>query len=256
MSIQRSIRVIYSIYAFLFFLVLMLVLFPAVIIASFFGKIRGGNVIYRLCHFWADAWFAVIGIHHQVSYETPHNRSHQYIFISNHISYLDIPVMLKSVRFQHVRILGKAEMAKIPLFGFIYKNAAVMVRRDDAANRTRSVQILKSILSKNISIFICPEGTFNMTGEPLKNFYDGAFRIAIETQTPIKPILLLDTYDRLNYNDIFSLNPGKCRAVYLEETNTSGMVADDIQMLKEKIYYQMEQALIRYKASWINSAVN
>ena len=90
-----------------------------------------------------------------------------------------------------------------------------------------------------------------MTHHPLKQFYDGAFRIAIETQTPILPTLFLDTYDRLNYKSIFSLNPGKCRAVYLPETSTAGLSAEDLPMLKEKIYRQMEDGLFRYKASWI-----
>jgi 1-acyl-sn-glycerol-3-phosphate acyltransferase len=41
-----------------------------------------------------------------------------------------------------------------------------------------------------------------MTGKPLKEFYDGAFRIAIETGTPIKPVLLLNTYERMHYSSI------------------------------------------------------
>lgn len=249
--IKKPIRIVYSIYGFTCFLLLMFLLFPIFIVASFFGKIKGGNVIYDVCRFWGHAWFLLTGIRHRVIYKVPHDRRKQYIFVSNHISYLDIPTMLISVRKQHMRILGKAEMAKIPLFGFIYKNAAVMVNRKDAAHRSKSVHILKSILKKNISVFICPEGTFNTTHAPLKNFYDGAFRIAIETQTPIKPILLLDTYDRLHYNDIFSFNPGISRAVYLEETITAGMTIDDLQSLKKRIYHQMEEALTRYKANWI-----
>jgi 1-acyl-sn-glycerol-3-phosphate acyltransferase len=229
----------------------MLLLFPVFLIASFFGKIKGGNFIYKACRWWGDTWFLLLGIRHYNIYETPHDRNKQYVFVSNHISYLDIPVMLKTVRKQQIRILGKAEMSKIPLFGFIYKNAAVMVDRSSAAHRTKSVHVLKSILKKNISVFICPEGTFNTSHHPLKNFYDGAFRIAIETQTPIKPIILLDTYDRLHYKNIFSLNPGRSRSVYLPETITTGMTMDDVSSLKKTIYQQMEDALLRYKASWI-----
>lgn len=244
-------RFFFSLYGFASFLILMLLLFPFFIIASFFGKVKGGNIIYSLCRFWADCWFFLIGVHHKNIYEQLHDRSKQYIFVSNHISYFDIPMMMKVIRGQHIRILGKAETAKVPLFGFIYKNAVVMVDRKNAINRTKSLKTLKSILSKNISVFICPEGTFNMTNAPLKDFYDGAFRIAIETQTPIKPILFLDTYNRLNYKSIFSLTPGKSRAVYLEETITSGYSLKDVTFLKEKIYKQMEDCLIRYNVTWI-----
>ena len=90
-----------------------------------------------------------------------------------------------------------------------------------------------------------------MTHQPLKNFYDGAFRIAIETQTPIKPILFLDSYDRLNYNSLFSLTPGRSRAVYLPETETDGLTLKDVATLRNKIYSQMEEGLLRYSATWI-----
>ncbi len=198
----RIFRVIYTLYGFLVFLLLMFILFPSILIASLFGKVRGGNLIYNLCQGWGDVWFFLLGIHHHNIYEADSYPGEQ-IYISNHISYFDIPVMMKAVRRKRVRILGKAEMAKIPLFGFIYKRAVVLVDRSSALKRAGSIKTLKSILNKNISIFICPEGTFNTTHKPLKNFYDGAFRIAIETQTPISPILFLDTYDRLHYDGIF-----------------------------------------------------
>ena len=160
-------------------------------------------------------------------------------------------MMLEVIRHQHVRILGKAEMTKVPIFGYIYKRGAVLVHRDDPEKRSESVQKLIDFIHKKISVFICPEGTFNVTHHPLKQFYDGAFRIAIETQIPILPVLFLDTYDRLNHKSIFSLNPGKCRTVYLPETSTAGLSAKDLPMLKEKIFRQMEDSLVRYKASWI-----
>ncbi len=188
---------------------------------------------------------------HKNIYEEKHDTNQQYIFVSNHISYLDIPVMMKAIRHQHVRILGKAEMTKIPIFGSIYKKGAVLVDRENKKERSRSIKNLIYFLDKKISVFICPEGTFNMTHQPLKDFYDGAFRIAIQTQMPIKPILFLDTYDRLNYNSIFSLNPGKCRAVYLSETSTKDLTVNDVAMLKEKIFMQMKDGLKRYHASWI-----
>lgn len=231
----------------------MLLLFPVFIAASFFGKVRGGNIIYDACRLWADAWMFLIGVSHKNIYEQKHDFSKQYIFVSNHISYMDIPVMMKAIRKQDFRILGKAELGKIPVFGFIFRNAAVSVERKNPEHRAKSINILKSILKKKISVFICPEGTFNETHKPLKEFYNGAFKIAIETQTPIKPVLFLDTYDRLNYKSIFSLSPGRSRAIFLQETETHNLSLNDVPLLKEKIFKQMEEELIKYKASWIPS---
>ena len=249
-------RVLFSVYGFVFFIIVMFCLFPFVVVASFFGKIKGGNIIYSICQLWADIMMVLWGIRHTNIYESPHNRNNQYVFIFNHVSYMDIPIILKAIRGQHFRILGKAEMGKIPVFGLFYRNAVVMVDRSSAEKRASSVQKLKAVIRKGISVVIAPEGTFNMTTKPLEDFYDGAFKIAIETQTPIKPILFLDTYDRLCHKSVFTLTPGKSRAVYLEEISVAGLTARDVAMLKEKVYQLMEKKLIGYKASWINTVQN
>ena len=85
----------------------------------------------------------------------------------------------------------------------------------------------------------------------LKEFYDGAFRIAIETQTPIKPVLFLDAYDRLSYKSIFSLTPGRSRSVFLEEIDVNGYTLENLAELKQKVYDVMEAGLVKYHASWI-----
>lgn len=243
-------RWLYCLYASLTFIVVMLSVMPFVIIGSFFGKIKGGNFIYRLCTLWGDAWFFLIGIRHRNIYEVPHDKREQYIFVANHISYLDAPIIVKTLR-QRVRVLGKVEMAKLPIFGFIYKNAVVTVDRSSAENRARSVRVLKSVIKKGISIFIFPEGTFNETHRPVKDFFDGAFRIAIETQTPIKPVLFLDAYARQHYRSILSINPGRSRSVFLAPVPVAGLTNKDLPALKQKVFDIMDQKLREYKASWI-----
>lgn len=242
----RLAQYLYCVYALILFVAIMFLVFPFVIVSLLFGKIRGGNIIYQLCRFWAHLWYLLIGIRHKEIYEHPHDRSRQYIFVANHISYMDIPPIVL-IAHQPVRILGKYEMVKIPVFGWIYRAAVILVDRRNSDTRARSVRALKSALKHHISIFIFPEGTFNETSDPLKDFYDGAFRIAIETETPIKPVLLIDTLDRLHYKSIFSLTPGINRVVYLEEIPVSGMTMKDIQQLKDKVYYSMDSGLRRYR---------
>ncbi len=248
----KPLHFIYFLYAVILFLVIMVAIFPFVIVASFFGRIKGGNAIYRLCMLWGDIWCFLIGIRHRNVYETPMDRNKQYIFVANHISYLDAPIIVKSLR-RPIRALGKYEMSKVPIFGYIYKKAIVMVDRRDAEKRARSVRILKSVLKRGISIFIFPEGTFNQTHKPLKDFFDGAFRIAIETQTPIKPLLFMNAYDRMHYDSVFSLNPGKSKTVFLEEVDVSGLRMADLSKLKQRVHDLMERKLIEYGASWIEN---
>jgi len=240
---------IYSIYALVVFVAIMLLIFPFVIIASFFGRIRGGNMILQLCMLWADLWFFLIFIYVRRIYEAPHEKDKPYIFVANHISYLDAPIIVKAWR-QPVRPLGKVEMGRVPVFGFIYRKAIVTVDRSSPENRQESINILKRVIKRGISIVVFPEGTFNTTNKPLKDFYDGAFRVAVETQTPVKPVVFLDAFERMHYRSIFSLTPGRCRIVYLEEIPVEGL---EVQELKERVYAAMEKTLLAYKVRWIGT---
>lgn len=246
--IVKFLQAIYCLYAFILFVTIMLVLFPFVILASFFGRIRGGNAIFRICRVWAGLWFPLIFIYPRRYFKAPHSKSKPYIFVINHQSLLDA-ALLPAAFHQHVRPLGKVEMSKIPIFGFIYRKAIVTVDRNNAINRAHSIRILKSIIGKGISVLIFPEGTYNETKLPLKDFYNGAFRVAIETQTPIKPVLFLDAFERMQHQNVFSLTPGKCRIIFLDEIPVSGLVIGDTEDLKWKVYEIMERKLSEYRLS-------
>ncbi len=97
----------------------------------------------------------------------------------------------------------------------------------------------------NIAVF--PEGTFNETRQPLKEFFDGAFRLAINTQTPVLPMAFPDTNDRWHYSTVWQLKPGKNRVVYMEPVETEGMTQADLPRLKAMVYQKMEEALLQYK---------
>jgi len=247
--VLRALQIIYSIYAFLLFIAMMFVVLVLVLLCTLLGKVRGGNAMYVIMNWWARAWFFCIGIWHKEIYEAPLNKKGQYIFVANHISYMDIPAAVRSLH-QPIRILGKQEMVKYPVFGLIYRLAAISVDRSSAEGRARSVRALKAALAQHISIFIFPEGTFNETDEPLKSFYDGAFRIAIETGTPIKPLLFLDTHQRMHYRGILELTPGITRTVYLPDVPVDGYKITQVKELRDKVYSTMEAGLRRYQKKY------
>jgi 1-acyl-sn-glycerol-3-phosphate acyltransferase len=248
----KPFQVIYTIYALLLFVIIMFIAVPLVVVSLFFGRISGGNFLYKVFKAWGHVWYFLIGVRHKNIYEVPHDTSRQYIFTANHISYMDIPPIVLAIH-QPVRVLAKYEMSKIPVFGFIYKKATIMVDRRDADKRAQSIKEMKSFLQHHVSIFIFPEGTFNETGAPLKDFYDGAFRVAIETETAIKPILFVDSIDRLDHKSIFTLTPGKNRVVFLAEVPVAGLTIDDMPVLKQKVYNIMDEGLRRYRTYPANS---
>ena len=249
---KKILQRIFLVYIMTVFVLVMLILFPFMLIASLFGKIKGGNMVYTLCTLWGDICFMMGFAPIKVIYETPHNKKKPCIFVINHLSYLDAALLVTVIR-QPARVLAKAEMKKIPLFGFIYGKAVIAVERDKLSDRAKSLRSVKSLLKKNISVVVFPEGTFNMTDKPLKEFYNGAFRVAIETQTPIKPVLFLDNFDRMPRNHFHAVNPGRIRVVYLDEIPVDGMTTADISSLKQTTFEIMSKKLRDYKASWIKN---
>jgi 1-acyl-sn-glycerol-3-phosphate acyltransferase len=243
--LKKFVQLIYCVYALLWFILLMFLVLPFIIVFSIFG-VTGGNLVYVACNIWGRAWYCVIGVRHKEIYEAPHDRKSQYIFVANHCSYMDIPAAIRCMH-QPARVLGKYEMVKYPVFGWIYRAAVILVDRSSIEKRAKSVRALKAALKRGISIFIFPEGTFNETGNPLKEFYDGAFRIAIETQTPIKPLLFPDTIYRMHWRSLFELTPGRSRVVFMKEIPVHGYTLKQIQQLKQHVHNVMEEGLNKYR---------
>lgn len=244
---KRLLQYVYCLYAFIMFAAGLLLITPAILLAMVLGQPLGGNLIIHLSRFWSDLWFFLIGIYHKNLIVEPIATRKHYVFVANHISYLDIPLIFQAIRQSNFRVLGKYEMSRIPVFGLLYRLAVVMVDRSSAEKRARSVTNLKKILDQNISIFLFPEGTFNETGKPLKSFYDGAFRIAIETNTPIKPIVYLDANKRMHYHSIWSINPGRSRAIILPAIPVDGLTMADLEALKKQVHHVMESTIIEYQ---------
>ena len=219
----------------------MLLISPIILVSSYFG-VKGTNFNYKVVNLWAKSWLVLIGIRHKIIYDSPHDKNKQYVFLSNHKSYMDAPSIALSIT-QPFRVLGQYETSTIPLLGYIWKTCVITIKRDESGSRVESIRRLKSEISKGISIFIFPEGKFNDTDKLLSDFFDGAFRIAIETQTPIKPMLLLDTDKRLHHSSLFGLTPGINRVVYLDEVRVDGLTIKDTKKLKEKVYSMMEEKL-------------
>jgi 1-acyl-sn-glycerol-3-phosphate acyltransferase len=170
------------------------------------------------------------------------------IFIANHRSYMDAALIFIAIP-KYFKPLGKAEMGKIPLFGPIYRSLAISVDRSSPFNRARSVKLLKRQIVRGTSVVIFPEGTFNMGDEPLANFYDGAFRIAIETQTNIQPFIITGTQQVLSRFSALKIRPGFINVNYLPTIKVLGLKWKDTEMLKQQAYQIINDALLK-EGNW------
>jgi 1-acyl-sn-glycerol-3-phosphate acyltransferase len=245
--ITKIFQLLYCVYALIIFTLLTTLSAIALLFLIAFGKAKLSKRVYKVCRYWAKTWYLFIGIRHKEIYEAKHNFSKPHIFVANHNSYMDIPPIVQ-LKHQPIRPLGKFESSKIPIFGWVYRAAVIMVDRSSPEKRAKSLRNLKAALHKKTSIFIFPEGTFSMTSKkPMKSFFNGAFKLAIEMQVPIQPILMIDAVDRMHFDSVFSLTPGPNRVVYLETVDVSNYGMDDIEKLKNEVYELMDAGLKRYR---------
>jgi 1-acyl-sn-glycerol-3-phosphate acyltransferase len=253
-EIPGILQVLYTLYAFLLFVLIILVLAPFVLLFLPLGRIRGANIMYDLFRLMGQLWLMMIGVRHRTSYVASLDPDKQYIFIANHISYIDAVTIICSIK-HHFRPIGKHELLRIPVFGFIYRFCVVTVNRSNAEDRARSLNDLRKILARGISIVVFPEGTFNMGSTPMAECYDGAFKLAVETGKTIQPIVFPDALDRLHYRSFFALNPGRSRAIYLDPIDPLSFPELDHKGLKALAVESMSRNLVAAKASWITEIV-
>ena len=163
--------------------------------------------------------------------QTP-DKNKSYMFIANHTSMTDIMLMLVSVKNPFV-FVGKAELAKIPIFGFFYKRTCILVDRSSAKSRQAVFLRAQRRLKSGISICIFPEGGVPEEHVLLDTFKNGAFRLAINHQIPIVPITFADNKKRFSYT-FFSGSIGRMRAKIHEFLLTDDLESDDTKALNEK----------------------
>lgn len=241
--VRKVLQPFYTAFVFITFLVCILVAFPFFLLIGSRDHPTSREAIWHIVHYWAIGWLALIGMPLRKLGVKPGNR--KYVVIANHISYMDTVAIYAALPC-YFRTLAKKEMARIPVFGFIYKQLTILVDRSSAEHRTKSMRLMWRALRNESNIAIFPEGTFNETEEPLKNFYDGAFKLAISSQVPILPVLFLDTVNRWHYSAWWKLWPGRNRVVYLPTVEVEGLGMTDLPALKQHLHELMAAELRKY----------
>ena len=235
---------LYIVWVLIVFIGVMIIFLPGFLIPPIFG-----SRAVVVTHFFIKCWSRIFSVLNFIPYEIRHRdrikRGKAYIFVSNHTSFMDIPALVVTIKGQF-RALAKKELLKLPVFGWIAQIMCVVVDRSSIESRRKSMDNLKHILSIAISVLIFPEGTQNRTKEPLQPFYDGAFRIAVETQQPIIPIVVIGAGQIMPPGKAF-IQPGKIIVVVGEEIPTIGLTLAEVKDLREKVFGVMSRMIISNK---------
>ena len=167
------------------------------------------------------------------------------VFVGNHRSYFDIPLMLVALDSPH-GILAKEELARIPLLSRWMKLlGCVYVQRDDVRGSVQALKDAAAVVRGGESFTIFPEGT-RYKGEEggAGEFKAGAFRIAIKTGAPVVPVAISGArglYESHNY----IVHPGAVRVVILPAIQTAGMSREEQRQLPEAVRQNILAALTR-----------
>ncbi|WKK79474.2 lysophospholipid acyltransferase family protein [Marivirga arenosa] len=232
---------IYTAWALIVFHVFMIILFPVFIIPSLISK-KGTWISFKAIRLWSFLFSFFNRIIYKVEGKSHFKRGQNYVIISNHTSFLDTPAIPQAID-APFKALAKKELTKIPVFGFLLKMITEVVDRSNPASRQKSKNRLNEVLKNENSILVFPEGTMNRTDKPLQNFYDGAFRIAIDAQAPILPVVIKGAA-KLMKPSSFVMRPGKIHVKVLSPVSTEGLSQKDLPELKSKIVDQMQKEIL------------
>jgi 1-acyl-sn-glycerol-3-phosphate acyltransferase len=232
---------IYTVWALLVFHVFMIILFPVFIIPSLISK-KGSKLSFKAIRLWSVLFSFFNRIIYKVEGKGHFKKGQNYVIISNHTSFLDTPAIPQAID-APFKALAKKELTKIPIFGIIIKTITEVVDRSNPQSRQRSKDRLNEVLKNENSILVFPEGTMNRTDKPLQGFYDGAFRIAIDAQAPILPVVIKGAA-KLMKPSSFVMKPGKIRVKLLAPISTVGLTQKELPQLKAEVVEKMQAELV------------
>ncbi|MFL2607366.1 MAG: lysophospholipid acyltransferase family protein [Flavobacteriaceae bacterium] len=190
--------------------------------------------------FWSDLVLFGMGMFPKVESKINLSPGSPYIFVANHVSMIDIMLMVSSIRNHPLVFIGKKELEKIPFFGYVYKKTMILVDRSSNESKKNVFVQTEKKLKEGISIVIFPEGTVPSLDVNLGPFKHGAFSIAIDHKIPIVPMTFLDNKKRFpwSYGGLLAGSkgsPGQLRVKIHDPIITENMTRKDVNTLCNKV---------------------
>jgi 1-acyl-sn-glycerol-3-phosphate acyltransferase len=229
---KNSLRVIWRVWFYVFFGLSLLIMMPVLFILTFDEKQY--PFLYKIIRAFSKTLIFVMGFRLQKQTEEPLDLTQSYMFCPNHTSMLD-PFILISMVKKPIVFVGKAELKKIPVFGFFYKRICILVDRSSQKSRKEVYFSAKRRLKNGTSVAIFPEGLVPTEEVILSPFKNGAFSLAIEHQIPIVPATYYDC-KRLFSWTYFKGKPGTIRIKQHKPILTKGLDKKSIKDIKEQTF--------------------
>ena len=209
------------------------------LLASLFDST--GNSQHEIARVWGRILVAVSLIRIRVEGLEKLDPKATYVFVANHSSYMDIPVLLSTLPHQF-RFFAKKGLYKIPFLGTHLRRAGHLpVDRSNARNSLKSMtEGARIIAERGTSVLLFPEG--GRSPEGLREFKEGAAYIAIKAGVPVVPVALVGMRKLLPMGSIH-LRAGVATVRVGDPIATAGMKISDRAELNATLYKQMAQML-------------
>lgn len=239
----KFINILYRAWFFALIGIATIVLFPFLFIFTIKEKYYAG--FYKVARIWSSIIIYGMGFWPKIKRLKQLQKGKPYMFIANHSSMIDIMLMYRAVQVPFV-FVGKKELAKMPLFGFFYKRSSILVDRSNMRSRNAVFEQAQRRFAQGNGICIFPEGGVPKNPDILlDNFKDGAFRMAIDHQIPIVPLIFYDNKTKYPYKLKYgSAKPGFLKVKILPPISTTGLdMRHDKSILRDKVYNVMYEEL-------------
>jgi len=223
---------IWRIWFYVLVFITLIILFPFLLILTSNEKYYPG--FWWLIRKWCYVVLYGMGFRLKIEREQELERDKSYMFCPNHASLMD-GFVLAILSKNPIVFVGKKELSKLPVFGFFYRRAVIMVDRSNAESRKKVYEQAKRRLKNGTSIAIFPEGLVPPENIILAPFKNGAFSLSIEHQIPIVPHIYYDCKRFFSWN-FFKGYPGVFRVKQCSFISTEGLTKKDKDSLKQKTF--------------------
>ena len=188
----------------------------------------------RMIGLWSSA---AVGIFFRFRYETPIDWSKPHIICANHTSTLDIATMVLLCP-KGFSFMGKAELLNNPVTRMFFKTIDIPLKRDSKISGFRAFQQALQRLKEGKSVVIFPEGFISEEFPPrLHPFKNGPFKLAIEAQVPIVPVVIRNAW-KIYWDEAtrFGSRPGVIHAAVLAPIETKQLTLDAADGLRDEVH--------------------
>lgn len=193
---------------------------------------RSGRIQHRIARLWAKAILGTMGAKIQIEGLERIDTNKAHVYVVNHLSALDIPVLYANLPFQF-RILAKKELFRYPFMGWhLSRSGQIPVVLENARASMRSLNQAVAAIKNNMPLVIFPEGARSPSGQ-LQPFLGGAFYAAIKAQVDIVPIALIGTYEMLKMNT-WHIMPCPLQLLVGEPIHTAGLSIRDLDKVLDR----------------------